>query len=121
MNNILYWIATGLVALVFIGSGMMNLSANSKAKELESGYGGRRNQILLSVLKIMIGIIWIFPQTGVAGALLAIAYFGGAIAVHLTNNKPVVNVIVIQIVIWVASAYRFPELLQRLLGSSIKL
>ena len=121
MNNTLYWIATGLVALVFIGSGMMNLSANSKAKELESGYGGRRNQILLSVLKIMIGIIWIFPQTGVPGALLAIAYFGGAIAVHLTTNTPVVNVIVIQIVIWVASAYRFPELLQRMSGSSIKL
>ena len=114
MNPILYWIATGLVALVFIWSALVNLSGNARAKELEAGLGGRTNQIILSTLKLLIATLWIIPQTGVVGALLAIAYMGGAIAHHFTTKTSITGVVIIQIVIWAASAYRFPELVQRL-------
>ena len=114
MNNILYWTATGLVALGFIGSALVNLSGNARAKELEAGLGGRTNQVILSILKLLIAVLWIIPQTGVLGALLAIAYMGGAIAHHFTTKTPIIGVVLIQIVIWAASAYRFPELWQRL-------
>ncbi|HPG06893.1 MAG: hypothetical protein KDC59_03180 [Saprospiraceae bacterium] len=117
MNSILYWTITGLVAMVFVGSAIINLSGNTKAKGIEASLGGRSNQIILSILKLIIAALWIIPQSGLFGALLAIAYMGGAIAHHFTSKTSITAVVIIQIIIWLASVYRFPELLLRLVGN----
>jgi hypothetical protein len=46
-----------------------------------------------------------------------IAYMGGAMAVHLTSGQGIMVQTVIQIVIWLVAAYRFPELTKRLFNN----
>lgn len=115
-NKIIYWVLTALVALVLTASAMGKLMGGAQAAEMAKGVGGLANLKILGILELTIVALWLFPKTGVVGALLAIAYMGGAIAVHFTSNQPVLIPVIIQIVIWLVAAYRFPELIKRLLG-----
>jgi len=115
-NKIIYWVLTALIALVLTASAMGKLMGGAQAAEMAKGVGGLANLKILGILELTIVALWLFPKTGVVGALLAIAYMGGAIAVHFTSNQPVLIPVIIQIVIWLVAAYRFPELIKRLLG-----
>ena len=115
-NKIIYWVLTALVALVLTASAMGKLMDGAQAAEMAKGVGGLANLKILGILELTIVALWLFPKTGVVGALLAIAYMGGAIAIHFTSNQPVLIPVIIQIVIWLVAAYRFPELIKRLLG-----
>jgi CBS-domain-containing membrane protein len=70
----------------------------------------------LGVMELIIALIWLIPRTGVVGTLLAVAYMGGAIAVHFINSQPVFTPVIIQVLIWIAAAVRFPELTKRLVN-----
>lgn len=115
-NKIIYWVLTALVAFVLTASAMGKLLGGDQAAEMAKGVGGLTHLKILGFLELAIVALWLFPKTGVVGALLAIAYMGGAIAVHFTTNQPVIVPVIIQIVIWLVAAYRFPELVKRLLG-----
>jgi hypothetical protein len=115
-NKIIYWVSTALVAFVLTASAMGKLLSGEQAAEMAKGVGGLTHLKILGFLELAIVALWLFPKTGVVGALLAIAYMGGAIAVHFTTNQPVIVPVIIQIVIWLVAAYRFPELVKRLLG-----
>lgn len=115
-NKVVYWVLTGIVSALLLMSGFTKLSGGEKAVEMAVQLGGVTNVRILGILEIIIVAIWLFPRTGVLGALLAIAYMGGAIAVHFIFNQPVMIPVVIQAVIWLVAAYRFPELTQRLSG-----
>lgn len=114
-KKILGWILAGLVAFVFIGSGGFKISGGNA--EMVKGLGGAENMLLLGILEVFIAIVFLYPRTGVVGALLGIAYMGGAMAVHLVNGQSVLLLVVIEVLIWTTSALRFPELIQRLKGS----
>ena len=111
-KNILIWTLTGLVSLVFIGSGIFKLMGGNA--EMANGVGGASNLISLGILELIITALFIYPKTGVVGALLMIAYMGGAMAVLFVSHQPYVFIIVIQALIWITSALRFPELKSRL-------
>lgn len=113
-RKIVSWILAGLVAFALVGSGMAKLSGGEQAAEIAKGVGGVTNLTILGILEIAIAAIWLVPRTGLIGGLLAIAYMGGAIAVHFISNQPVLIPVAIQILIWVAAAYRFPEITKRL-------
>jgi uncharacterized membrane protein YphA (DoxX/SURF4 family) len=117
-GKIIYWILTGLVAFVFIGSGSMKLMGGAGTEEMAQGLGGGSNMMVLGALEILIALIWLVPKTGIIGALLAVAYMGGATAVHFVNNQPLLVPVLIQVLIWIATVYRFPELKQRILGKA---
>lgn len=116
-RKIVSWIFAGLVAFVLAGSGMAKLSGGEQAAEIAKGVGGVTNLTMLGILEFAIAVIWLVPRTGLIGALLAIAYMGGAIAVHFINHQPVLIPVVIQILIWVATAYRYPEITRRLFNT----
>lgn len=117
-GNILNIVLTALVSLVFIASGFFKLMPPAdKAAEMAKGVGGPTNLMILGVLEILMVVLFIFKRTGVLGALLLIAYMGGAMAVHLTTGQPLFIPVAIQIFIWIVSAYRFPELKQRLFNA----
>lgn len=82
------------------------------------GLGGASNLILLGVLELIIVATFLYTRTGVLGALLMIAYMGGAMAVHFVTGQSMVTVLIIQILIWIASTLRFPELTKRLFSAS---
>lgn len=78
--------------------------------------GGKSYLILLGVLEQVIVLLFLIPRTGAVGALLMIAYIDGTIAVHFVIGQHAMFPITIEILIWVVSAIRFPELTQRLSG-----
>lgn len=111
-KNIITWVLTGFVVLILAGSGIFKLTGGNE--EMIKGLGGSTNLMILGILELIIVGLFLFTRTGVVGALLAIAYIGGAIAVHFTTNQSVLPLIGIQVLIWVASVLRFPELGHRL-------
>lgn len=117
-KQIVGWILTGLVALAFVGSGSLKLFGGEGAAEMVKGVGGPTNAMILGILEFTIVALWFIPRTGVVGSLLAIAYIGGAIAVHFTSSQPIMVPVIIQILIWIASGIRFPELGSRLFSKN---
>ncbi|HTJ50558.1 MAG TPA: DoxX family protein [Cyclobacteriaceae bacterium] len=113
-KNIITWILTGIVVLIFVGSGIFKLTGGDATIEMAKGVGGTNNLITLGVLELIIVGLFLYPRTGIIGSLLMIAYMGGALAVCFVTRQPVIPLIIIQILIWIASGLRFPELRQRL-------
>jgi sorbitol-specific phosphotransferase system component IIC len=115
-KNIITGALTFIVVLIFAGSGIFKLVGGEATAEMAKGLGGNSNLIILGILEIIIVALFLFPKTGVAGSLLMIAYMGGALAVSLVSGQPIIPLIFIQILIWITSVLRFPELGQRLFG-----
>lgn len=116
-GKIIYWVLTILVAFIFTASGLFKLLGGEKTSEMAKGLGGTNHLITLGILELVIVVLWFIPRTGIIAALLAIAYMGGALAVHFVNGQPLGVVIFIQILIWITAYVRFPELRQRVLGN----
>jgi hypothetical protein len=118
LKKIIYWILTGLVAFVFVGSALGKLTADADALKMAEGFGlNAQNYAILGVIEIISIILFIIPRTGVLGTLLLAAYMGGAIATHLEHGQSVIAPCVIQTFLWIVAVYRFPELKSRLLKS----
>ncbi len=115
-SKIIYWVLTGFVAFILAGSAMTKLSGGEQAAEMANALGGSGNIVTLGILELTIVLIWIIPRTGVLGTLLAIAYLGGAMAVHFVHGESVLIPMVIQIIVWLSAIYRFPELTKRILN-----
>lgn len=117
-NKIIYWVLSGVVALALAGSALFKLSGGEQAAEMAKNLGGTTNLIILAIIELTIVVLWFIKRTGVLATVLAIAYFGGAIAVNFVTSQPVVVPVIIQTIIWIAGAFRFPELTQRLINNS---
>jgi hypothetical protein len=118
LKKIIYWVLTGLVAFVFVGSALGKLTADADALKMAEGFGlNAQNYAILGVIEIISIILFIIPRTGVLGTLLLAAYMGGAIATHLEHGQSVIAPCVIQTFLWIVAVYRFPELKSRLLKS----
>ncbi|MDA3616359.1 DoxX family protein [Polluticaenibacter yanchengensis] len=114
-KKLIHWALTGLVAFILVGSAVAKLTNGAQAAEIAKGVGGPQNVVILGILELIIAAIWIYPRTGILGTLLAASYMGGAIAVHFVNNQPILIPVIIQMVIWLTAAYRFPELTKRII------
>ena len=113
-KNIITWVFTGIVVLVFAGSGIFKLVGGNATTMMAKGVGGAKNLAILGVLELIIVGLFLYRRTGIVGSLLMVAYMGGALAVSFVTGQPVIPLIIIQILIWIASVLRFPELSQRL-------
>lgn len=117
-KKIIYWILTGLVAFVFVGSAMGKFTANADALKMAEGFGlNAQIYTILGAIEIISVVLFIIPRTGILGTLLLAAYIGGAIATHLEHGQSVIAPCVIQAFVWIVAVYRFPELKSRLLKS----
>ncbi|MHC8949741.1 DoxX family protein, partial [Sphingobacterium hungaricum] len=116
-KNIIGWVLAGLVAFVLIASGVQKLIGSPEMVEQSAKMGGLATLRILGTLELVIAVLYLIPRTGVLGTLLAVAYMGGAMATHLVGGMPILIPTIIQILIWITSAIRFPELTTRLVGS----
>jgi hypothetical protein len=114
-KNIIGWALTALISLAFLASAFFKLKGG--VPEMVQSLGGETNMLVLGVLEIAMVILFAIPRTGVVGALLMVAYMGGAMAVHLTTGQDIMVQTLIQCLIWIASLVRFPELGQRLFAT----
>lgn len=112
--RVITWVLTGLVCLIFVGSGIFKFVGGNS--EMADGIGGKNNMLILGLLELIITGLFLYPKTGVVGSLLMIAYMGGAMAVLFVSNQSFIFIIAIQVLIWITSALRFPELKQRLIN-----
>lgn len=114
-KKIIYWVLTGLVSFVFVGSAIGKLTANPEAVKMGAEFGINSSAYFaLGCIELISVILFIIPRTGVLGTLLLAAYMGGAIATHLEHGQSVIAPCVIQAVLLIIAGYRFPEFRTRL-------
>lgn len=119
--SIIGWILTTILGLVFTMSAFMKLTQNETALEQAASVGlDATTYLFIGIVEAISLILFIIPRTGVVGALLLIAYMGGAIATHLQHQQPIAIAVSIQILLWITAFVRFPELKQRLFASAVK-
>lgn len=113
-KNIIGWILTTLLIFIFGGSALMKLFGNNE--QMAGMLGGTANMYVLGVVEIISIALFIYKRTSLVGALLLIAYMGGAMAVSLTSGQPILMTTVFQILIWITASIRIPEFTSRLLN-----
>jgi hypothetical protein len=115
--KIIGWVITGIVALVNIVAGIFKNSGLERVPKAAASFGLDTAQLsILGVVQFAGAILLVIPRTGLIGAFLLAAYFGGAIATHLEHGLPLMTPVVVESLIWVGVALRFPELRQRLIA-----
>ena len=116
-RNIIGWVLTGLISLVFLGSAFMKLAGGEEAAKGAAAIGLSAATVkVIGVIELLSLVLFIIPRTGVLGTLLLAAYLGGAIVTHLEHQQPVMMPVIVQCLVWIAALVRFPELGYRLAG-----
>lgn len=117
IKRIIYWVLTGLIAIVFLGSAAGKFSANEKALKIAAGFGlDAKTYTILGMVELLSIVLFIIPRTGMIGTLLLTAYMGGAIASHLEHSDSIIAPCIVQTLMLLVAFYRFPELRTRLLN-----
>ena len=110
---------TGLVGVLFISSALGKfITAENSEQALLSAKMGVSFGIIkyIATIEIMAAVLFLIPRTGILGFSLLTAYWGGAIATHLTHGVSVAAPCVILAFVWIVGIIRFPEIGQRLLS-----
>ncbi len=116
-KKLITWGLTGLVGILFLGSGAAKLMMVEGSKEAADTLKmGIELSTLksIAVIEILCAVLFLIPRTGVLGFGLLTAYMGGAIATHLTHGLPVLAPCVILGFVWITTLVRVPEVGQRL-------
>jgi hypothetical protein len=117
-NKIIYWVLTGLISLVFIGSALGKLTANQESLKMASNFGLDANMFtMIGIVELVCLILFIIPRTGIIGTMLLAAYMGGAIATHLEHGESILAPCIVQSILFLIAFYRFPELRSSLMDS----
>ena len=117
-SNLIYWVLTGIVSLIFIGSASGKFFANEEALKMAASFGlDAKTNTLLGIVEIISLILFVIPRTGILGTLLIAAYMGGAIATHLEHGQSIIAPCIIQTILFLVAFYRFPELRTKLLNA----
>lgn len=118
-KQIIYWVLTGLVAFIFLGSAASKFTANEEALKMAANFGlDAKTNTLIAVVEVASLLLFVIPRTGIIGTLLLSAYMGGAIATHLEHGVSIVAPCIIQSLMLIVAFYRFPELRTKLLNSN---
>lgn len=119
-KNITGWTLSGILAFVFIASAFMKLTGSEEAVKGAASMGLTAGTLqLIGIIEIGSILLFLFPRTGLVGTLLLAAYLGGAIVTHLEHGQPVTVPVIIQALVWITAAIRFPELSSRFTGKVI--
>lgn len=113
------WILALVLAIFFGITAILKLIGNEQilAQTAAIGIDSGTTRIL-GVIELISVILFVIPRTGIVGTLLLIAYLGGIIATLLQHHQPMDMFIVIQVLLWITAALRFPELPKRLFAGN---
>jgi hypothetical protein len=114
-KNIINWSLAGLVGFIFIGSAMSKFMGSDETIQMAASIGLSAETFkIVGLVELLSVLLFLIPRTGIIGTLLLAAYMGGAIATHLTHGQSIIAPALIEAIIWIVAAIRFPELKQRL-------
>ena len=83
-----------LIGLFFIMGSVMNLAKVKVAVEGTTKLGFSESTVVpLGITVLIIGILYLIPQTAVLGAILITGYLGGAVATHVRIGDPPLMVV----------------------------
>ena len=118
LQNRIGWILSILLSLVFVMSATMKITGNEEAlkQAMAMGFENSSYQVL-GYLELLAVVLFLIPRTGVVGVLFLMVYMGGAICAHLLTKHPLLPVVLFEVMLWVAAAFRFPEIRNRLLNA----
>jgi hypothetical protein len=117
-SNLIYWVLTGIVSFIFIGSASGKFFANEEALKMAASFGlDAKTNTILGIIELLSLILFVIPRTGILGTLLLAAYMGGAIATHLEHDQSIIATCIIQTFLFLVAFYRFPELRSKLLNA----
>lgn len=86
---IISWIMSGLIILFMLMDGVMKIVQPVQVVEATLSLGFASHHIaVLGICSLIATVLYSIPRTSVLGAVLLMAYFGGAIAVNLRLDKP---------------------------------
>src|SRR4051812_30588922 len=95
-RNIIGWILTGILALVFIGSASMKLAGGEQVTKGIAAMGLSLGTLqMIAFTEFAAILLFIIPRTGLLGTLLLAAYMGGAIATHLEHQQPIMAPVIL--------------------------
>ena len=118
-KQIIYWILTGLVAFIFLGSAASKFTANEEGLKMAATFGiDEKTNTFVGIVEVVCLLLFVIPRTGILGTLLLSAYMGGAIATHLEHGVPILAPCIIQAFIFIVAFYRFPELRSKLFNTN---
>ncbi|WP_140938870.1 DoxX family protein [Sphingobacterium lumbrici] len=110
------WTLTIILGLLFAFSAFMKLVQDESTLAQAAAMGfAPDTYLLIGVIEILSLILFLIPRTGFIGALLLVAYMGGAIASHLQHDEPIAMAVTVQIVLWITIVFRFPVIKQMLI------
>jgi uncharacterized membrane protein YphA (DoxX/SURF4 family) len=116
-KNIINWVLTVIIALIFISSGSGKIIGEANAIKMAESFGISAAAFkIIGFIELIAVLLFIFPRTGILGAFTLIAFMGGAIATHLEHNQPFMPQLIISAFLWIVTVVRFPELLERITG-----
>ncbi|AHF14278.1 DoxX family protein [Niabella soli] len=117
--NITGWVLTIILGLLFAMSASMKLTQNASALQQAGAMGfSPETYLAIGIVEILSLILFIIPRTAIIGALLLVAYMGGAIATHVQHQLPAAMPVAIEALLWITIAIRFPRVRQQLLLQS---
>ncbi|MEB3004053.1 DoxX family protein [Capnocytophaga sp. G2] len=118
--KIVSYLLSGLVTLIFVGTGCMKFTGGEQSAQMAALVGGETTLYILGGLQLLFALLFWIPRTAIVGFLLMACYMAGAMATHLVIKESFVPQTAIETLIWIAGFVRFPELSQRFCSCSCK-
>lgn len=102
----LKWTPSVLIALIIIMGAVMKLAAMPQLVELYARIGLSQYLQILGITELLFVALFLWPHSMKLGFLLLTGYFGGAMAVELSNGTPFIFPGIILMLVWVAAYLR---------------
>ena len=103
---------SGLVGvfLIFSGSGKVFFDLPSKERVEVIGYK-HETMPKVGMVEMLVGVVYLVPQTTFIGAILMTGQLGGAMATHVRIGESPVAPFVIGVLAWIGYALRRPDVI----------
>src|SRR6187397_708707 len=105
-KKFLKWMPSTLAALVIVSGSIMKLTAQPQLVEVFSRSGMLPYMKALGITELLFVSLFLWPRSLRIGFFLLTAYFGGAMAVELSQHIFFIMPAVILILVWLAAWLR---------------
>jgi uncharacterized protein YjeT (DUF2065 family) len=105
------WAISILPSIALVLSGIMKFVKPDGMEDGMAHLGWNMSRATgLGILEIACVVVYLIPQTAIAGAILLTGYMGGAIATHVRVDDPFIVQTLIGVLFWVGIWLREPRL-----------